>query len=196
MQKVLVKNDSKKGVKEQPNTKPDLPKPKVYSYNQVNFSNTVVPPVDLKTKFKQYSSFINYLDPIRNVKVPLLVKTGNLKLVSGGIPKIDPIEKGDDRYIKSDKDREYINIPFDSSNEASNDLRQHLEMADAYFGSVDFAKTIFGKAHTNYNYLPLIKIKTEKKSDSDSESESESGSEEEEEKAKKEKAKKKKSKKK
>lgn len=92
----------------------------------------------------------NYNDEYANAK--LIIKTGEIKITTYGIPTING------KYIMNDSDRNYIKIPHDPSQVSCNELFDMLEKIDIYMSKEETKKKIFGDNMSNmYQYVPLIK---------------------------------------
>jgi len=90
-------------------------------------------------------AFISYMDEKLKSETKLLIQSGKIKLTSHGIP---PFSKKDakKRYIKKDRDREYMKIPLDLDQPSCEALRKFIEQADEWAGSEEMRKKLFGTA--------------------------------------------------
>jgi len=82
----------------------------------------------------------------------LIFKTEPIKLTQYGIPKINA--KTSD-YIKSDRDREYIKIPYDESQLNCVQLFKMIQQIDEYMPTIQ--EKLFGPKAKQYKYSPIIK---------------------------------------
>ena len=114
---------------------------------------------ELDTKNERSKSqaicYPNY-EYIPNVKKNFIFKTGPIKLVQYGITAINEKTK---QWIKSDKDREYVRIPYNPEDPNSVALFKMLEEADEVARSQQ--ATIFGTKSSQYKYVPLVKEPSE-----------------------------------
>lgn len=87
------------------------------------------------------------------------VKTGNIRLTHHGIPRLT---NGQSLNIyPDDAHREFIFIPLDLNQPNCVELKNHLNKADAFFGSEDLRKILFGSRWDNYQYQPIIRTKNQ-----------------------------------
>ena len=101
-------------------------------------------------------AFINYWDDIKNSEEKLVLQTGRIKIVSGGIPGHH------DKYYATNDKREFIKIPIDREQAACVDLENGLKKLDKYFGSNKFKKNFFGESADNFIYKPLVRTPPKK----------------------------------
>jgi hypothetical protein len=87
-----------------------------------------------------------------------------IHISSGGIPKIDG------QYVKSDKDRQCINIPLDKTSENKIRLRKYLMKVDDHLDSDDIREEFFKKNYPDdwqdAIYVPAVKSESVSKKDS------------------------------
>jgi len=97
--------------------------------------------------------YITYNDVDLQAQTSLKIQTGKITMVGfSGIPKLSKDETG---FVKSDKDREYIKIPFDDEQEAAKELEKLCKSIDEYMQSKDVKDKITdGK---KAEYVPLYK---------------------------------------
>lgn len=143
----------------------------VYRYKDVNFDNVEVS--ELNKEGSQPIAYINYNDTKRgDAKTKILMQSGKIKLTSHGIPALDKPDSKN-KYYPDDSKREFIKIPLDPTQPACVDLTKHLEKVDAWAGSEEMKKKLFGKRASKYQYQPCIKTpKVEDDGDGDSDEES------------------------
>jgi hypothetical protein len=106
-----------------------------------------------KSKYFQPTAFINTTD-----RKKLAIKTEQIKITSNGIPRLNNSDEclG---YCVNDTQREFINFPLDPNQTECLKLEKMLELADNYFGSIAVKKKLFGRRHSEYEYLSIIKNK-------------------------------------
>ncbi|AEQ60698.1 hypothetical protein [Acanthamoeba polyphaga mimivirus] len=118
---------------------------------------------------KQWNAWLNYQDPNLNSNTKILLQTKTIELKHHGIPRIG---EGEDAFIKSDADREYIKIPLTPGEPGCEELEQQFQALDEYFSSDEMRTKLFGKRANGYKYVTCVKtpkIKDESDSDSDDE---------------------------
>lgn len=79
----------------------------------------------------------------------LIFETDPIKFHQYGIPRLHNI------FYKTDKDRNFIKIPYDHEQKACIDLFKVLEKIDNFM--ISNKKNIFGKSSDKYVYVPLVK---------------------------------------
>lgn len=118
---------------------------------------------------KQWNAWLNYQDPNLNSNTKILLQTKTIELKHHGIPRIG---EGEDAFIKSDADREYIKIPLTPGEPGCEELKQQFKALDEFFSSDDMCKKLFGKRANGYKYVTCVKTpKIKEDSDSDSDDE-------------------------
>lgn len=119
-----------------------------YPVDSINFDKVNVS--DLNKDYNQPLAFINYYN------TPLTIATGPIKITSHGIPRLD----GQDSkigYFPDDNHREFIKLALDPNQPACVALRNHLEMADQYYGLEIVRKKLFGKLAGKYEYQASVR---------------------------------------
>ena len=128
--------------------------------NQIDPNNFDIS--DFNDSDMQKIAYINYINPETNIKSKVLVQTGKIKLVSGGIPSYH------EKYYPTDDKREIITIPFDPAQKNAVVLEQMCKLIDDFMTSNEMRIKLFGKKNAdNYIYSPLIKVPKEKSEDED-----------------------------
>lgn len=127
----------------------------IYKYKDIIFSNIEIS--ELNREGTQPLSYINYNDPVRNMRTRILVQTGKIKLTSHGIPPLDR-EDSKNHYYPDDSKREFIKIPLDPDQPACVDLKKFLEKVDSWAGSSEIRRRLFGKKEDKYEYQSCIKF--------------------------------------
>jgi len=122
----------------------------VYRYKNIDFEKIEVS--KLNESAVQPLSYINYLDA-KFGKTKVLIQTGKIKMTSGGVPPIHA------QFWPTDDKRKFINVPLDPAQDACVELRKHIEKVEAYFGSNEMRKQIFGSREKQYQFSPCINIK-------------------------------------
>lgn len=117
-----------------------------YNVQNTNFNKFYDLDISDLQLYRQLMSYIKYQ------KKDFVVKTQPIKITAYGISSIRA-------HIYDDSMREFINIPLDKNQTACNDLRNLLERADDFFGSIHLRKKLFGNNANNYQYMSLIKNK-------------------------------------
>jgi hypothetical protein len=131
----------------------------VHQYHDINFDNIHIP--ELNWEYRQPTSKISYLN-VNQLEMPILIQTGIIKMTFYGIPHINDWRPKDD-------EREFIYIPLDPNQWQCIELRNHLEQIDAYFGSNEIKKKLFGRRAKEYEYSSCIRRILDFESDSDEE---------------------------
>lgn len=103
----------------------------------------------------QYMSYLRYKSNT-GAESNFLFSTDEIKLTQYGIPRLT---KENEQYYPNDRDRCFIKVPFDPSQDGCNKLRQHCYDVDAAIDNSQMRLTIFGEKRIadNYQYLPIVK---------------------------------------
>ncbi|AKI80238.1 hypothetical protein QJ850_gp461 [Acanthamoeba polyphaga mimivirus] len=161
MSKKVNKNASPK------NNSDSEPKTIIYRLNTIDCDRIDI--ADWNKDGKQWNAWLNYQDPNLNSNTKMLFQTKTIELKHHGIPRIG---EGDDAFIKSDADREYIKIPLTPEEPGCKELEQQFQALDEYFSSDEMCTKLFGKRANGYKYVTCVKtpkIKDDSDSDSDDE---------------------------
>jgi len=107
----------------------------------------------------QPMAHINYFNTKLQSDTKLLCQTKKIKITGHGIPPLH------DEYCPDDAKREFMKIPLDDSQEGCSELREHLEAADAFYGSAEMKAKLFGKKAGDYEYQTCIRTPANKDED-------------------------------
>lgn len=125
--------------------------------DKVNANKLTFTELDTKNERSAGQSicYPNY-EYLPNIKKNFIVRTQPIKLVQYGIPLMNEKTK---KWIKSDKDREYIRIPYNPEDPNSVSFFNMLEEIDKR--TLELQPTIFGTKSSQYKYIPLVKEPSE-----------------------------------
>jgi hypothetical protein len=127
----------------------------VADFNVTKWSNTEIDFEDEKTKnsnqFTCYGRY-NYGKESSPVQNQLVFKTGAIKLVTYGIPQLGT-------YAKTDKDRCYIKVPYDTSQDSCVQLFKMFQSLDAWAvkNKDKFFTGKLSKFAKMYDYTPIVR---------------------------------------
>lgn len=127
--------------------------PNIVDANNFNIQNLIIPKVDKNFKYNnknQYIAFPKYRYSSTNEE-NLFIRTGPIKIVQHGIFRID------NEYTKEDKDRQFIRIPYDESQEACVELFKLFEKIDDYCRKNQKKIVDPIKKNFKYEYSPIIR---------------------------------------
>lgn len=128
----------------------------IYKMDEFDFAKINVS--ELRVEGMQPMAFMNYRNSSLNALTKIFVQSGSIKITSRGIPRLSK-EGEKNAYFVHDAHREFIMIALDPSQEACCELRRHLEKADAWAGSEEFRRKLFGSRRwEKYEYQPTVKI--------------------------------------
>ena len=127
----------------------------VADFNVTKWSNTEIDFEDEKNKnsnqFTCYGRY-NYGKESSPVQNQLVFKTGPIKLVTYGIPSLG-------QYAKTDKDRCYVKVPYDTSQESCVQLFKMFQALDAWAvkNKDKFFTGKLSKFAKIYDYTPIVR---------------------------------------
>ena len=127
----------------------------VADFNVTKWSNTEIDFEDEKNKnsnqFTCYGRY-NYGKESSPVQNQLVFKTGPIKLVTYGIPQLG-------QYAKTDKDRCYVKVPYDTSQESCVQLFKMFQALDAWAvkNKDKFFTGKLSKFAKIYDYTPIVR---------------------------------------
>ncbi len=127
----------------------------VSDFKITNWSNTEIDFEDEKNKngnqFTCYGRY-NYGKESSPVQNQLVFKTGPVKLVTYGIPQLG-------QYAKTDKDRSYIKLPYDTTQESCVSLFKMFEALDSWAikNKDKFFTGKLSKFAKIYDYTPIVR---------------------------------------
>ena len=127
----------------------------VADFNVTKWSNTEIDFEDEKNKnsmmFTCYGRY-NYGKESSPVQNQLVFKTGPIKLVTYGIPQLG-------QYAKTDKDRSYVKVPYDTSQESCVQLFKMFQALDAWAvkNKDKFFTGKLSKFAKIYDYTPIVR---------------------------------------
>lgn len=127
----------------------------VADFNVTKWSNTDIDFEDEKNKnsnqFTCYGRY-NYGKESSPVQNQLVFKTGPIKLVTYGIPQLG-------QYAKTDKDRCYVKVPYDTSQESCVQLFKMFQALDAWAvkNKDKFFTGKLSKFAKIYDYTPIVR---------------------------------------
>lgn len=127
-------------------------------------STLSIKPFDKKSE-NAPAAFVKRTDPKTGVEQVPLMQVGEIKIVSGGIPKQHPI------YAPTPDKQEHMDIALDPSQPNCVILENAMTELDEYFSSTEIKKKIFGKKYKRYIYSSIVK-RPKEVSDSDEDDES------------------------
>lgn len=116
-------------------------KPQELDLEQLSFSK-------LETNKNSYGQLTAY--PIYNGG-KLIMQFPNISLDYYGVPNIDD-------FHETDKDREYCQLPLDSSIKESADLLEILKSIDEYLSTPEFKEKYLGDKADKYKLSPCVKV--------------------------------------
>ena len=119
-----------------------------WSHSEIDFEN------DMNKNGNQFSCFgrYNYGKESSPVQNQLVFKTGRLPITTYGIPPLGT-------YAKTDKDRSYIKIPYDTSQESYVNLFKMFEELDSWAikNKDKFFTGKLSKFTKLYDYTPIVR---------------------------------------
>ncbi len=127
----------------------------VSDFKITNWSNTEIDFEDEKNKngnqFTCYGRY-NYGKESSPVQNQLVFKTGPVKLVTYGIPQLG-------QYAKTDKDRSYIKLPYDTTQQSCVSLFKMFEALDSWAikNKDKFFTGKLSKFAKIYDYTPIVR---------------------------------------
>jgi hypothetical protein len=127
----------------------------VSDFKVTNWSNTEIDFEDEKNKngnqFTCYGRY-NYGKESSPVQNQLVFKTGPVKLVTYGIPQLG-------QYAKTDKDRSYIKLPYDTTQQSCVSLFKMFEALDSWAikNKDKFFTGKLSKFAKIYDYTPIVR---------------------------------------
>ncbi|XWV24815.1 hypothetical protein QJ856_gp0968 [Tupanvirus deep ocean] len=93
-------------------------------------------------------------DPTKNTRFRTLIKTGNIKLTSHGIPQFVK-QRYEDNYFSNDDTREFIKIPLEPN--PSIELMKQMKALDDWTELEKTRKKLFNNQVKKYKYHRTIK---------------------------------------
>jgi hypothetical protein len=151
------KDDTKSSKKSEPATPPSGVPVRAIRCNKATFDDMVI------TKDPNDNSRFYINRDVDGQKVPYLIKTDEITLVSGGVPKVDP----ESDYNKTPESCAHMRVAIDTEQKACLDLEAMCKRLNKKVGSKEFRIEHFGKGKmfTDRIYRPPITIPNAVKDD-------------------------------